>query len=108
MKKVNLPTETVEKLIKNEFEMNEGNIEETVENEVEETEELEVTELPELPEVEETEETEETEVIDYNDVDYDGRGFKSLDDAILFMETPYFKGLGEADKNEYRNWLIKK
>ena len=122
MKKVNLPTETVEKLIKNEFEMNEGNIEETVGNEVEETEELEVTELPELPEVEETEElevtelpelpeveeTEETEVVDYNEVDYEGRGFKSLDDAILFMETPYFKGLGEADKNEYRNWLIKK
>lgn len=101
MKKVNLPDETVEKLIKNEFEMNVDN--ETVKDE-------EVTETEKDFKLEETEDEEvtETEVVDYNEVDYASRGFKSLDDAILFMETPYFKGLGEADKNEYRNWLIKK
>ena len=77
MKKVNLPDETLEKLIKNEYEMK-------------------------------VEDEEVTEGVEYNEVDYASRGFKSLDDAILFMDTPYFKGLGEADKNEYRNWLIKK
>lgn len=63
------------------------------------------------PLVKETEETEKTEevdnTIDYNDIDYAGRGFKSFEDAIDFMETSYFKGLGESDKNEYRKWLIK-
>lgn len=108
MKKVNLPDETVEKLIKNEFEMNVDN--ETVKDEevTETTEEVTETEKDFKLEETEDEEVTETEVVDYNEVDYASRGFKSLDDAILFMETPYFKGLGEADKNEYRNWLIKK
>lgn len=119
MKKVNLPDETLEKLIKNEYEMK---VEDEEVTEAEEAEKTEANETPEETEneevteeeinndfkMEETEDEEVTEEVEYNEVDYASRGFKSLDDAILFMDTPYFKGLGEADKNEYRNWLIKK
>lgn len=129
MKKVNLPDETLEKLIKNEYEMKVEDEEVTEAEEAEKTEEseeaTEANETNETPEetedkkvteeeinddfkMEETEDEEVTEEVEYNEVDYASRGFKSLDDAILFMDTPYFKGLGEADKNEYRNWLIKK
>ena len=118
MAKVNLPDETVEKLMKNEFEINVNN-EEVTEEVVQAVAEAIVEEAEEhntsveevvneiIEEAKETEEV-ETKAVKYNKVDYKSRGFKSLDDAILFMETPYFKGLGEADKNEYRNWLIKK
>lgn len=120
MKKVNLPDETLEKLIKNEYEMNVEDEEVTKAEEAEEateanetpeeTEDKEVTkeEINDDFKMKETEDEEVTEEVEYNEVDYASRGFKSLDDAILFMDTPYFKGLGEADKNEYRNWLIKK
>ena len=122
MAKVNLPDETVEKLMKNEFEINvndEEVTEEVTEEVVQAVAEAIVEEAEEhntsveevvneiIEEAKETEEV-ETKAVKYNKVDYKSRGFKSLDDAILFMETPYFKGLGEADKNEYRNWLIKK
>ena len=133
MKKVNLPDETLEKLIKNEYEMKVEDEEVTEGAEkvisADEIQSIEgVDEIPEGAEVvegvtieapteeeinddfkmEEPEDEEVTEGAEYNEVDYASRGFKSLDDAILFMDTHYFKGLGEADKNEYRNWLIKK
>lgn len=96
-KKVVLPDETIEKLLNNEFQMNSVG-----------TDEVEIPVVEPKNEEIQVEESEVTiEEIEYNEVDYKSRGFKSLDDAIDFMETAYFKGLGEADKNEYRNWLIK-
>lgn len=41
------------------------------------------------------------------EIDFIGRGFDSLKDAIEFMETDYFKNLGKADQAEYKNWLNK-
>ena len=49
----------------------------------------------------------ETEELEYNDVDYSGRGFNSLEDAINYMNSDTFKNLGDADKNEFKKWLIK-
>ena len=48
-----------------------------------------------------------TEELQYNDVDYSGRGFNSLEDAINYMNSDAFKNLGDADKNEFKKWLIK-
>lgn len=48
-----------------------------------------------------------TEELQYNDVDYSGRGFNSLEDAINYMNSDTFKNLGNADKNEFKKWLIK-
>lgn len=99
-KGIDIPDVTIDKLIKNEFQMNSVGT-----NEVE----IPVVEAKtsEKTKVEETK-SDKIEVVEYNDVDYAGRGFKSLEDAIDFMETPYFKGLGESEKIEYHNWLIKK
>lgn len=99
-KKVEIPEETLDKLLKNEFQMNSVG-----------TNEIEIPVVEPINSEVEKEEasTKETKSnIKYNDVDYKGRGFKSLQDAIDFMEKPYFKGLGQADKDEYINWLIKK
>ena len=49
----------------------------------------------------------ETEELEYNDIDYSGRGFNSLEDAINYMNSDAFKNLGDADKNEFKKWLIK-
>ena len=49
----------------------------------------------------------DTEELQYNDVDYYGRGFNSLEDAINYMNSDPFKNLGDADKNEFKKWLIK-
>lgn len=44
----------------------------------------------------------------YNkNIDFEGRGFSSFEEAISFLETPYFKGLGKEDQEEYENWLKK-
>lgn len=44
----------------------------------------------------------------YNkNIDFGGRGFSSFEEAISFLETPYFKGLGKEDQEEYENWLKK-
>lgn len=104
-KDIEIPVETVEKMLKNEFQMNSVGTDEVEipvvepkkdENEVEKSDE----------------EIEEVNFLDpdtkYNDIIFPTRGFDSLEEAVDFMNTPYFKGLGEADKNEYRNWLIKK
>ena len=44
----------------------------------------------------------------YNNIVFPARGLKSLEQAIDFMETPYFKGLQKCEQDEYRNWLMKK
>lgn len=38
-------------------------------------------------------------------IDFAGRGFSTYEDAVKFVETKYFKGLGKEDKDEYLNWL---
>lgn len=44
----------------------------------------------------------------YNkNIDFKGRGFSSFEEAVKFIETSYFKGLGKDDKEEYLNWLKK-
>ena len=40
-------------------------------------------------------------------LNYAGRGFKTLEDAINFPNTKTFKALGDADKKEYLKWLMK-
>lgn len=42
-----------------------------------------------------------------SDLNYTGRGFTTLDDAINFVKTEKFKKLGKADQEEYLNWLNK-
>ena len=86
-----LPSVTIDKLINNEYNYdtiqtyNDNEEIETIDNDV-------VT---------------ETEELQYNDVDYSGRGFNSLEDAINYMNSDTFKNLGDADKNEFKKWLIK-
>ena len=42
----------------------------------------------------------------YNkNIDFAGRGFSSFEEAVKFIETSYFKGLGKEDQEEYLNWL---
>lgn len=41
-------------------------------------------------------------------LNYIGRGFKTLQEAEDFVNTVVFAKLGEADKNEYINWLKNK
>ncbi len=41
-------------------------------------------------------------------LNYIGRGFNSLEEAEDFVNTKVFARLGEADKNEYLNWLNNK
>jgi hypothetical protein len=92
--------EALEKLMKNEFAF------ESKEEDTEDIEEVK-TEI-----VEETEEVAKEEPVKdkskYNNIVFPARGLHSLKEAIDFMETSYFKGLQECEKNEYRNWLIKK
>jgi len=38
-------------------------------------------------------------------INYIGRGFNSIQEAYDFVDTDYFKGLGEADQIEYKKWL---
>lgn len=86
-----LPSVTIDKLINNEYNYdmiqtyNDNEEIETIDNNV-------ITDIEELQ---------------YNDVDYSGRGFNSLEDAINYMNSDTFKNLGDADKNEFKKWLIK-
>ena len=98
--KIEWPEETIEKLIKNEFQMDSIGCGDTSINMVEPIDD-------EDDNVDEAKDTANETEVEYNDVDYKSRGFKSLQEAIDFMEKPYFKGLGEADKREYKKWLIK-
>lgn len=101
-KKEGLTTEEFEKLLKNELDLT------ITDEEKEEKEEQENTE--ELVEGTDTEEKEIEEIkpVDVDkSIDYKGRGFKTLEDAINFPNTETFKRLGNADKEEYLNWLKK-
>lgn len=42
-----------------------------------------------------------------NDLDYEARGFKTLEEACNFVNTDIFKNLGRADREEYLKWLNK-
>ena len=87
-----LPSVTIDKLINNEYNYD---MTQTYDNDNEEIETIDndvVTDTKELQ---------------YNDVDYSGRGFNSLEDAIKYMNSNTFKNLGDADKNEFKKWLIK-
>ena len=87
-----LPSVTIDKLINNEYNYD---MTQTYDNDNEEIKTIDndiVTDTKEL---------------EYNDVDYSGRGFNSLEDAINYMNSDIFKNLGDADKNEFKKWLIK-
>lgn len=96
--------EMVDKLLKNEFTLDINSDEHSEETPVAKEEVQEVVE--EVQEVQEVEE--EIKDVEYNKIKFPARGFKTLNDAIDFMSTEQFKKLGEADKEEYKNWLIKK
>lgn len=85
-----LPSVTIDKLINNEY--NYDMIQADDNEEVETADNNVVT---------------KTEELQYNDVDYSARGFNSLEDAINYMNSDTFKNLGNADKNEFKKWLIK-
>jgi hypothetical protein len=93
---------------------------ETFEETVEPTEVSSNEEISEEQEVEtETEETVVQEVAkpvvteekpnsvkrNNKNIDYASRGFSSIEEALSFPDTDYFKGLGKEDKEEYLNWL---
>ena len=87
-----LPSVTIDKLINNEY--NYDMIETYNDNE-------------EIRTIDNNNIVTETEELQYNDVDYSGRGFNSLEDAVKYMNSDTFKNLGDADKNEFKKWLIK-
>lgn len=106
---IELPDVTIEKLLKNEYQMNSvGNDDITipvvepkkVDNVTDSSDEIEKIENEE-------EKKSKKSKVKYNDIEFPSRGFNSLEEAIDFMEKPYFKGLGKADKDEYIKWLIK-
>ena len=98
-----LDQEAFDKLIKNEFtfEEQEKNAEEIVEEELRK-------EIKRVPAAKEVESNDNIDKSKYNKIEFPARGLKSLKEAVDFMDTPYFRGLGESEKIEYRNWLIKK
>lgn len=87
-----LPSVTIDKLINNEYNYDMIEADDNDNEEVETADNDVVT---------------KTEELQYNDVDYSGRGFNSLEDAINYMNSDTFKNLGNADKNEFKKWLIK-
>lgn len=95
-----LPDVTIKKLLNNEFEMNTIGINNDSTTLVQPKEKEE-------PEVDKEPDVDKEPEVEYNDVNYEGRGFKSIEDAIAFISTDYFKKLGKADQKEYKEWLIK-
>ena len=87
-----LPSVTIDKLINNEYNYNMIQADDNDNEEMETADNNVVTKAEELQ---------------YNDVDYSGRGFNSLEDAINYMNSDTFKNLGNADKDEFKKWLIK-
>lgn len=87
-----LPDVTIEKLINNEY-----NYDMVKDN----NDDIEKDNDIDVPMVE------ETKGLQYNNVNYAGRGFNSLEEAIEYMNSETFKNLGDADKNEFKKWLIK-
>jgi hypothetical protein len=89
-----LPDVTIEKLINNEYGYD---IEKDNDNDID----IENNNNIDVPDVD------ETKGVQYNNVNYAGRGFNSLEEAIEYMNSETFKNLGNADKNEFKKWLIK-
>lgn len=114
-----LPDETLQKLLNNEYVLQDGDIlgdivdEDLVDEMIEDEHNEADSSADENIDVEndedniEPENIEESKDVEYNDVDFKGRGFKTLKDAIKFLDSPVFERLGEADKEEYKKWLIK-
>lgn len=89
-----LPDVTIEKLINNEYNYN---IEKDNDNDID---------IEKINDGDDNVDT-EIETLQYNNVNYAGRGFNSLEEAIEYMNSETFKNLGDADKNEFKKWLIK-
>ena len=105
---VELPDVTIEKLIKNTCDVDINEIEEPVKEDEYNEADKSVDENDDINNVDNTDDEEVKEVtVEYNDVDFKSRGFKTLEDAINFLSTPRFENLGEADKEEFKQWLIK-
>ena len=51
---------------------------------------------------------EKNKIVQKSTLNYSSRGFKTEKDARDFINTDYFKNLGEADKKEYLAWLENK
>ena len=92
-----LPDVTIEKLINNEYNYNV----EKDDNDIDIEKDNDIDNDIDSPIVE------ETKGLEYNNVNYAGRGFNSLEEAIEYMNSETFKNLGDADKNEFKKWLIK-
>lgn len=105
-KKEGLTNAELEKLLKNEFDLT---ITEEEENEEKEKEQENEEELVKGTDTEDVEKPEDVIKIDEvkHELNYKGRGFKTLEDAVNFPNTDTFKRLGNADKQEYLNWLKK-
>ncbi|MBR5795059.1 MAG: hypothetical protein IKY26_02810 [Erysipelotrichaceae bacterium] len=87
-----LPDVTIEKLINNEYGYD---IEKDNDIDIEKDNDIDVPMV------------EKPKGLEYNNVNYAGRGFNSLEDAIEYMNSETFNNLGDADKNEFKKWLIK-
>lgn len=89
-----LPDVTIEKLINNEYgyDMEKDN---DIDIDIEKDNDIDIPDV------------DETKGVKYNNVNYAGRGFNSLEEAIEYMNSETFKNLGDADKNEFKKWLIK-
>lgn len=102
-KKEGLTTAEFEKLLKNEINLT---ITEVEDEEKEQENKEELVEETDTKDVEKPEEV--IEIVEVkHELNYEGRGFKTLEDAVNFPNTDTFKKLGNADKQEYLNWLKK-
>ncbi len=98
-KGIELPENTIEKLLNNEFQISSVGTDDII---------MPVVEPIVGEPIDDDEGTvENNEDVEYNEVDFKSRGFKTMEDAINFINTDVFKKLGDADKEEFKNWLIK-
>lgn len=76
---LDLPENTINRLLNNEYEFTNDD----VENDVSDSSEK------------------------YKNVNYKGRGFKALEDAVNYIHTDRFKKLEKIEQDEYLSWLNK-
>lgn len=50
---------------------------------------------------------EKNKVVKTQEIDFIGRGFRTIEEANEFVNTEIFARLGKADQAEYINWLNK-
>ena len=86
LKNLNLPDNTLQRLLDNEYEFTTKDM---LENDTDDTQDVADSSEEEIK----------------VEVDYKGRGFKTYQEAVDFIETEKFKRLGVADQEEYKNWL---